>query len=765
MMSILGSPASVARRATITIILAITTLGLLPSCRTSARAREHVEKGNRYFGQKQWSSAESEYREALLIDPDLADGYYRLGLLQVQQQHPTAAAQSLSRAVDLDPKNLDARLHLGDLLISSTQYDEARQQANAVLQQDSKNAGAHRLLGQIALHQIQYIAAENEFQQAISLDPRDPQLYDDLGLVQLLDSENGAAEKSFQSAVNLKPSDPQTYINLANFYKGQDAPDRAEQVLRRGMARNSSAVELPISLASLYAERNRKADQKSLLDRIETDANYPDGRWAVANFYLDNGDAASALDHFRALVAAKNDDQAAAKKIAECYIQLSHWQEAEQWISERDKDQKDPDFRLLRARSELGAFQLRDATAGLEGLIKDSPDLPAVYFYLAQADVAEEQTPQAQQALLEALRLQPGYLPALLSLGNISLQKNDAKAALDYASRIIATSFWVADAHVIAGSSYLLQGDLTQAQRAFNLAAGLNPRSPAPQEHLGRVLAAKGDYAGAEKAYESSLALVPDYAAALSGLAEVLQKEGKSKQAAVRMDRQIAAQPKAFQLRVAKAEFCIAQKDWSCAENSYQQVLSLNPYYVNGYLALAHIYAATNRPQQMIQQYEAARSKFPEYLPTYILLGQVYEYVGDVEHARQTYQDALKVDPNSYQSMSHLARLYADHGGSLNDALQLAQKAKSEQPDDPDVNDTLGWVYYKQGLYRSAVPPLEAAVANSPQVARYQYHLGMAYFAAGETSQAHASLQAALRSGLNGDDARSAQAALAKTGS
>lgn len=745
----------------ITVILA-----LFLACRSTARTREHVEKGNQYFAQKQFSSAENEYRQAIQIDPSLADAYYRLGLLQIEQEYPTAASQSLSHAVELDPKNLEARLHFGDLLILSTQYAEARQQAEAVLQQDAKNAAAHRLLGQVALHQMQYVAAETELKQAIALDPHDTESYEVLGLAQLLDSEYGAAEKSFQTAVDIKPNDPQTFINLASFYKGQNAPDRAEQVLQQGIVRDPKAVELPVALASLYVERNRLPEAKHLLDQIEADdANYPDGHRAVADFYLANGDAASALERFRALVNKNDNDQAAARKVAECYLQLSRWQDADQWLDLRDKDRKDPSFRLLRARSDLGAFRLREAAAELDSLIKDSPDLPAVYFYLAQVDSAEEQPAQAQQSLAEAIRLQPGYLPALLGLGNISLQQKNANAALAYASRIIATSFWVADAHVLAGSSYVLLGDLNQAQRAFELAAGLNPRSPAPQERLGRVFGMRGDYPNAEKAYENSLAITPDYAPALSGLAEILSKEGKSKQASIRMDRQIASQPKAFQLYIAKAEFCIAQKDWSCAEHNYQQTLAFNPYYVNGYLALAHIYAATNRPQNMIEEYEAVRGKFPQYLPTYILLAQVYEYIGNVDRARQTYQDALKVDPSSYQAMSSLARLYADHGGSLSDALELAQKAKAQQPNDPAVNDTLGWVYYKQGLYNSAVPALEAAVTKNPEVAKFQFHLGMAYLAAGQPAQAHATLQTALQAGLNPDDARSAQDALQKSGS
>jgi tetratricopeptide (TPR) repeat protein len=242
---------------------------------------------------------------------------------------------------------------------------------------------------------------------------------------------------------------------------------------------------------------------------------------------------------------------------------------------------------------------------------------------------------------------------------------------------------------------------------------------------LGAVLSRRGNYPDAEKAYEASLALAPDYAPALSGLAEILVKQGRAKQASARIGLRVAAQPGSYQLQVAKAEFCIAQKAWPCAERSYQEALALNPYYVNGYLALAPVYAATDRPSKVIQEHETARSKFPDYPPTYVLLAQVYEYVGDVNRAQQTYERALTVDPNFYLAQTNLARLYADHGGPLDEALKLAQRAKVAQPDDPNVNDALGWIYYKDGLYRSAVPVLEAAVAKSPQVGKFQFHLGM----------------------------------------
>ena len=747
------------------LLLVVSLLTVLPACKNSARAREHVEAGSRLVEQKQFTQAENEYKQAIQIDSTLADAHYRLGILEQQEEHPTAATQEFSRAVQLDGKNLDARLHLGTLQVSATQYADAHDQAEAVLAVDSKNAGAHRLLGQIALQQMQYVAAENELKQAIDLAPHDTLAYADLGLAQLLDAEQGAAEKSFQTAVDIGSNDPQTYINLANFYKAEESPDRAEQTLRQAMTQNPKAVELPVALAGLFIERGRALDAKHLLDQLEPDrSSYPDGHRAVAAFYLDHGDAAAALDRFRALAEKDSNDNASVRKVAECYLQLGKWQEANDWI-DHQANKNDVDFRLLRARSDLGAFRLQEAESELKNLLHDSPDQPAVYYYLAEVYVKQEEPTAAQQAFADALRMQPGYLPAILGLGNISLQQGNAGAAISYATQIIATSFWLSDAHLLAGSGNLLRNELDQAQRAFDIAVGLNPHSPEAQERLGKVLSLRGNYADAEKAYESSLALAADYAPALNGLSEVLEKQGKGKLAAARIDRQIAAQPQAYQLQVAKAEFCIAQKDWPCAERAYKQVLALNPSYVNGYLALAHIYAATNHPDAMIQQYQAAIAKFPSYLPTYILLGQVYSYVGDTSHAQQTYQAALAIDSSFVLAQINLARLYADHGGPLVEALQLAQKAKAAQPDDPNVNDTLGWVYYRQGIYASAVPLLEAAVAKNSQNAIFQFHLGLVYLAAGQPTQGHVSLQAALNLGLSPQDARAAVEALQKSGS
>src|ERR1700740_1080476 len=111
----------------------------------------------------------------------------------------------------------------------------------------------------------------------------------------------------------------------------------------------------------LYEERGRSVDEQKVLEQVEAEkSNYPDGRRAVAKFFLDSGDASAALERYRALASADNNDRDATKKTAECYLQLGRWGDAEQWIGQHDKSGKDPDFRLLQARTDLGTLRLKE---------------------------------------------------------------------------------------------------------------------------------------------------------------------------------------------------------------------------------------------------------------------------------------------------------------------------------------------------------------------------------------------------------------------
>ena len=93
----------------------------------------------------------------------------------------------------------------------------------------------------------------------------------------------------------------------------------------------------------------------------------------------------------------------------------------------------------------------------------------------------------------------------------------------------------------------------------------------------------------------------------------------------------------------------------------------------------------------------------------------------------------------------------------MDEALKLAQVAKAKLPDDPGVMDTLGWIYYKKGLYGNAVQELSDSLDALPDNATVNYHLGAALFKKGDTAQAKSVLEKALSLDENFDGADDAR--------
>ena len=73
-----------------------------------------------------------------------------------------------------------------------------------------------------------------------------------------------------------------------------------------------------------------------------------------------------------------------------------------------------------------------------------------------------------------------------------------------------------------------------------------------------------------------------------------------------------------------------------------------------------------------------------------------------------------------------------------------------------EVNDTLGWLYYKKGQASLAVGTLQSAVSAQPNNAVYLYHLGAAYALNKDKANARQTLEKALSLGRfdGADDAR-----------
>jgi tetratricopeptide (TPR) repeat protein len=105
--------------------------------------------------------------------------------------------------------------------------------------------------------------------------------------------------------------------------------------------------------------------------------------------------------------------------------------------------------------------------------------------------------------------------------------------------------------------------------------------------------------------------------------------------------------------------------------------------------------------------------------------------------------------------------MYAEDGKNLDTALQLASTAKKLLPESSEVDDTLGWVYYKKDLASLAIPPLEDSLKRRPNDPSVLYHLGMTYAKFGNKAKSREVLERALKLDLKPAYAASARQTLA----
>lgn len=91
--------------------------------------------------------------------------------------------------------------------------------------------------------------------------------------------------------------------------------------------------------------------------------------------------------------------------------------------------------------------------------------------------------------------------------------------------------------------------------------------------------------------------------------------------------------------------------------------------------------------------------------------GALAEALGDEAYAEAAYRQFVASEPESYIGLNQLAWFLASRDRDLTEAASLARRAAALQPGNAAIEDTLGWIAYRQGDLEAAIGHLETAVA------------------------------------------------------
>ncbi|MFC1884480.1 tetratricopeptide repeat protein [Thermodesulfobacteriota bacterium] len=240
----------------------------------------------------------------------------------------------------------------------------------------------------------------------------------------------------------------------------------------------------------------------------------------------------------------------------------------------------------------------------------------------------------------------------------------------------------------------------------------------------------------------------PDPIKPVIGIAKTYVAMKQHDKAVAVCDEYLADRPNDFRLSMIKAEILIREGKSKEGEAILEKMISENPDSTTPLMVMAHVNRRKRDYSRALEYNLKAIEVSPKNLEARMGIAGIHLEMGDFDAAVKAYEDLLKINDSYGPAANNLAYLYAEQGKNLDRAVELANKAKELMPENPDIADTLGYVYLKKGSFLLAKKAFNEGIRLSPNNPLLHYHLGLLFYEEKDFSSATLELQTALKLGL-----------------
>jgi len=269
------------------------------------------------------------------------------------------------------------------------------------------------------------------------------------------------------------------------------------------------------------------------------------------------------------------------------------------------------------------------------------------------------------------------------------------------------------------------------------------------------------DYVNAQKILQKAVDIKPGHTISLEGLVYILLLQNKELSAIQHVQMQLAQQPSSPDLLLLYGSLLYKREKYEDALAAFRQVQKIAPDLPSAYMMEALTLKALGRFEEEIAlKYREIAHRETVEPASQMVLAVLLELAGDMEGAKDAYRRVLQLSPDFPPAANNLAWILANDNspGNLDEALNLARLAKEKLSNDPNIADTLGWVYYKKRQYYNAAMEFQYAIDNSPSTPQFHYHLALTLYAQDKKEEALNPLKNSLEVGGSFPESKKAEA-------
>ncbi len=723
------------------ILIALTT----GACTQSPQAREarFIKRGKEAMKKKDFSKASLEFRNAVQVAPRDAEAWYQLGESYLAAGAFQQSAAALRKATELNPKHVEAQLQVSGMMAASRDLKavgEAQDRLTGILGLAPDNPDILDILALVHLRLGKSEQAEEELTRALAKLPSHLQSSVDLAKFKLVGKDVAGARRVLEEAVKANPQSAAAALVLGRFYLVSGEPDRGEAEVRRALRIDPKNGPALLTLAErLYGSGRVDEAERTYLEISQLpDKNY---KPLHAAFLFQTGRRETAIAEFKKLAQESPNDREARTRLVAALVTAGKTSDAESELKAAlQKNPDDTEALLQQGRLFLSSRRYTDAENDLRRVLHFQPDSGQAHFYLAKVYQARGASLNQRQELAEAVRADPGFLAARTELAELLIASRENEAALQTMNETPDAQRRTPAAIETRNWALLALGGNDAARKGVDEGLAIARAPELLLQDAALKLAGK-DLAGAQASIDEALKLVPDSVSAW----EFLRRDyaaRKQPQIAIERLRAVAAQrPQSAALQLLLGRWLADAGLADEARKAYEAGKKADPKSTEAEMALAQLDMRQGSMDSARRHLEAVVAGESQNIAARVLLAEIAKKAGDTKGAIDQYRAILSLDDHNLVALNDLAFILCKD--NPDEALKFAQQAGELAPDNPAVEDTLGWIYYRNGVYKSAVHYLKTAVEQD-STPRRKYHLGMAYLRSGDRDLGRQMVQAAL---------------------
>jgi tetratricopeptide (TPR) repeat protein len=765
---------------------------VLFSSACSQSPQKLVAVANKYHVQKKYKEASILYQKAINKDKTNAEAYYREGLNLLDDRNPAEASKYFRRAIDLKPDNVDAESKLAEIYLAAYASDprkfkvlvpEIRDLTAKILQRQPNSFDGTRLQAFVYLTDQNKDKALEEFAKANQIKPYSRDLVGWYAEALFSAGRAEEAEALLRGMIAHDKSWDPAYDLLFVQYNKERQADKAEAVLRERVQNQPKSPAAVQNLANFLGATHRFQEGEAVLRGAANDKkDFPNGDEMLGDYYFRNRKFDQALDEYRAGVT---DNPKIALQYQERVIAVyTMTGRQDQAVALAKKlaagNPKDAGSTQMYASLLLDTGLKTDASrslAELQTLVKNNPSNEVLHVDLARAYFALGNTDQALSEALEASRLNSKAIPPRIIACRIYEDRGEHAKALEQTDVILAAEPRNPEARLVRARALIGVNEADKAQPELEALVNEFPQMPDSRLQLAELYLTERQFDKAQQEFDRVWKSNPPDERGFVGLQSVKVAQGHADEAVRAMQVVVDKNPRmlAYRYQLANFQATGASQLWNSdqgrakqlfqqAADNYKEILKTTTNSTDVWLRLGAV-------QRQLGQFDAALASFEQAgyasphnpLP---LLNQalLLQALGKQKQAIDAYNKVLGVDSQNALAMNNLAFLNAETGTNLDQAMTYAERAKKQYPDNPDITDTLGFVYYQKNLNNEALRIFRQIVHDHPQNPTFHFHLAKALLKEGDKDGARSEAQKALQNAPPGAEQEKIRSCVSQIG-